>query len=234
MNCWESVTWLVEKSPIFSLTWRFIIVFKRACHLILSWARLFQSTQSHLICFKTSFSIIIPCLDMARCPNWPFPNIIYDKNSVCISSLSCMLRGAPISSYFGSSCEYYFWKNLNCDARHTLCSAVMFLILCQFLDQLSLFQEILLSYFYVVICFRTIFMVKSFSCTHNISASCRRCMPNYLWHPTNASQTWKHFRISFSQQPMNLSGLMRKRKLNCRGTGVTRISTSQLLSSTMR
>lgn len=88
--------------------------------------------------------------------------------------------------------------------------------------------------FCVIICCRIISMVKSFSCTHSILANCRRCMLNYLWHPTSACQTWTHCWTSLTQPPMSLFGSMRKKKLKCHGIGVTRTSTSQPLSSTMR
>jgi len=54
-----TVLQLVQKYPTFYGIWRFIIVFKRAYHLSLSWARQIHSTspQSHF--FKISFNIFL-------------------------------------------------------------------------------------------------------------------------------------------------------------------------------
>jgi hypothetical protein len=79
-----TVAQLVKKFPVFYGTRRFIAVFTRASHWIVSWARWIQSTLSHPISFKIHFNIIFPSTRIGLFP-LGFPTRSYI--SACISHL---------------------------------------------------------------------------------------------------------------------------------------------------
>jgi len=92
----------VKKFPAFYQNQMFIIVFTRACHWSLSWARCIQSTTSHPISLW-----------------YYFPFMSSYKNFVCVSRLiSCMHATCPIHLtldliiviLFGEA--YKLWRNI--------------------------------------------------------------------------------------------------------------------------
>jgi hypothetical protein len=85
---WEVESHSVKKLPTFYGTWKFIIVFTRACHRSLIWARCIQSTPSHPICLRfILISSSYPCLGLQS--GWSHLIRFSNHNIVCISHIFC-------------------------------------------------------------------------------------------------------------------------------------------------
>jgi len=101
---WESYNYSV-KFPTFYGTWRFITVFTRARHWILSRTRCIQSTPSHPISLRFILISSHLCLGL---PNGLMPTIF--SNQDLYSFLPCMLHVLPISSWLEHLKIYEVYK----------------------------------------------------------------------------------------------------------------------------
>jgi len=96
---WITIAYLVKKFPAFYETRMFIIVFKRSCHWILSWARWIQSTPLHpiylrsIVIFVTvqeaGFRLFVyPAMFHTKCPLF---EVRPDTDCVCLLHDACEL-----------------------------------------------------------------------------------------------------------------------------------------------